>query len=171
MGPELSYLISNRTTTQRTPASEAAQRWSSRAAVAVAMLRAASRASLVARKNALAARRYSAEPFDAARAAHELEVARLKLEEKKLDQGRGAWEVLFGVKRETAQMLNLCMAGGVFISSGLYLVTSQLLESKAALQAVTHTRVKKQQEASLGGAHRDRRRPELDHGERNDRRR
>ena len=103
------------------------------------MLRAASRASLVARKNALAARRYSAEPFDAARAAHELEVARLKLEEKKLDQGRGAWEVLFGVKRETAQKLNLSMAGGVFISSVVYLVTSQLLESKAALQAVTHT--------------------------------
>lgn len=105
------------------------------------MLRAVSRAALaVARENTVAARRYGTEPFDAARAAHELEVARLALEEKKvsqtlaleekkLEQGRGAWEILFGVKRETAQMLNLCMAGGVFISSGVYLVTSQLHES------------------------------------------
>jgi hypothetical protein len=51
------------------------------------MLRAVSRAALaVARENTVAARRYGTEPFDAARAAHELEVARLALEEKKVAQ-------------------------------------------------------------------------------------
>jgi hypothetical protein len=132
------------------------------------MLRAAARAA----RAAVPTRRYSAEPFDAARAAHDLERARLALEEKKaaqalaleekkaaqalaleemklqqalevkkLDyaQGRGAWEVLFGVKRETAQMLNLCVAGVVFISSGVYLVTSQMHESKAALHVAAST--------------------------------
>ena len=49
------------------------------------------------------------------------------------------WEVLFGINRETAQLLNLSLASVVFISSGVYLVTGQLHESKAALQVVAST--------------------------------
>lgn len=120
-----------------------------------AVARAARAAACASPEGAL--RRYGAEPFDAARAAHELERARLALEEKKaaaalaleektlaleekkLAQGRGAWEVLFGMQRETAQTLNLCLAGLVVVSSGVYLVSGQLHESKAALQTAAST--------------------------------
>jgi hypothetical protein len=50
----------------------------------------------------------------------------LALEDMKMAQGRGSWEAVFGVKRETAQMLNLAAGGVVFISSGMYLVTEML---------------------------------------------
>jgi len=53
----------------------------------------------------------------------------LALEDKKTAQGRGSWEAVFGVKRETAQMLNLAAGGVVFISSGTYLVTEMLHRS------------------------------------------
>ena len=53
----------------------------------------------------------------------------LALEKEKAAQGRGLWEAVFGVKRETAQMLNLAAGGAVFISSGTYLVTEMLHRS------------------------------------------
>ena len=53
----------------------------------------------------------------------------LALEDKKAAQGRGLWEAVFGVKRETAQMLNLAAGGAVFISSGTFLVTELLHHS------------------------------------------
>jgi hypothetical protein len=53
----------------------------------------------------------------------------LALEDKKAAQGRGLWEAVFGIKRETAQMLNLAAGGAVFISSGTFLVTELLHHS------------------------------------------
>ena len=53
----------------------------------------------------------------------------LALEDKEAAQGRGLWEAVFGIKRETAQMLNLAAGGAVFISSGTYLVTGMLHRS------------------------------------------
>ena len=53
----------------------------------------------------------------------------LALEKEKAAQGRGLWEAVFGVKRETAQMLNLAAGGAIFISSGTYLVTEMLHRS------------------------------------------
>jgi hypothetical protein len=53
----------------------------------------------------------------------------LALEKEKTAQGRGSWEAVFGVKRETAQMLNLAAGGVVFISFGTYLVTEMLHRS------------------------------------------
>ena len=53
----------------------------------------------------------------------------LALEKEKAAQGRGLWEAVFGIKRETAQMLNLAAGGAVFISSGTYLVTEMLHRS------------------------------------------
>ena len=94
--------------------------------------------------------------FDAARAAHELDLAKLSLAEKaaaaeaedraaaramtrelellRLQQGRGAWEALFGLKRETAQLLNLGGGGALFLASAVYLTSGMLHDARATLQ-------------------------------------
>ena len=76
--------------------------------------------------------------FDAARAAHELELLKLQqsreLELLRLQQGRGAWEALFGLKRETAQLLNLGGGGALFLASAVYLTSGMLHDARATLQ-------------------------------------
>jgi hypothetical protein len=58
----------------------------------------------------------------------------LALEDKKAAQARGLWETLFGIKRETAQLLNLAAGGAVFIASGTYLMSAMLHDSWALTQ-------------------------------------
>ena len=58
----------------------------------------------------------------------------LALEREKAAQARGLWETLFGIKRETAQLLNLAAGGAVFIASGTYLVSAMLHDSWAHTQ-------------------------------------
>ena len=98
-------------------------------------------------------------PFDAARAAHELELAKLRLAEQaaaseaadraaklrlaeqvtaaellRLQQGRGAWEALFGLKRETAQLLNLGGGAVVFLTSVVYLTSGMVHDALATIR-------------------------------------
>ncbi len=74
--------------------------------------------------------RHFAELPDAAGAAPELELLQLQLalerekgaqalalEEAKAAQARGLWETLFGIKRETAQLLNFAAGGAFFVAS------------------------------------------------------
>jgi hypothetical protein len=58
----------------------------------------------------------------------------LALEEAKAAQARGLWETLFGIKRETAQLLNLAAGGAFFIASGTYLMSSMLHDTWARTQ-------------------------------------
>ena len=109
----------------------------------------------------LASRRFSTVSFDSARAAHELELAKInkelklcelaqaeklklselaqaeKLEFAKLAQdkelklaelqsGRGFWETVFKVKRETAQALNVGFGGLFFLASSVYIMSGML---------------------------------------------
>jgi hypothetical protein len=50
----------------------------------------------------------------------------LALEDKKAAQSRGVWEVVFGMKRESAQMVNLVAGGVFFVASGAYIVSGML---------------------------------------------
>ena len=50
----------------------------------------------------------------------------LALEKEKAAQSRGVWEAVFGIKRETAQLLNLGAGGVFFVASGAYLVSAML---------------------------------------------
>ena len=50
--------------------------------------------------------------LEKAKAAHAL-----ALEKEKAAQARGLWETLFGIKRETAQLLNLAAGGSEAPSS------------------------------------------------------
>ena len=45
------------------------------------------------------------------------------------------WETVFGIKRETAQLLNLAAGGAFFIASGTYLMTAMLHDSWLRTQA------------------------------------
>jgi len=96
----------------------------------------------------LASRRFSTVSFDSARAAHELELAKInkelklsgeakKLEFAKLAQdkelklaelqsGRGFWETVCKVKRETAQALNVGFGGLFFLASSVYIMSGML---------------------------------------------
>ena len=58
----------------------------------------------------------------------------LALEDKKAAQTRGVWETVFGIKRETAQLLNLAAGGAFFIASGTYLVSAMLQDTWARTQ-------------------------------------
>ena len=91
--------------------------------------------------------RHLAEPSGAARAAPELELLKLQLaledkkaalaialEKEKAAQGRGLWETVLGVKRETAQLLNLAAGGAFFIASGTYLTSAMLHDTWARTQ-------------------------------------
>ena len=50
----------------------------------------------------------------------------LALEKEKAAQSRGVWEVVFGMKRESAQMVNLVAGGAFFVASGAYIVSGML---------------------------------------------
>jgi hypothetical protein len=50
----------------------------------------------------------------------------LALEDLKATQARGLWVNLFGIKRETAQLLNLAAVGALVFASSAYLVTGML---------------------------------------------
>ena len=102
--------------------------------------------------------RHLAEPSGAARAAPELELLKLQLaledkkaalaialedkkaaqaialEKEKAAQGRGLWETVLGVKRETAQLLNLAAGGVFFIASGTYLTSAMMHDTWARTQ-------------------------------------
>ena len=102
--------------------------------------------------------RHLAEPSGAARAAPELELLKLQLaledkkaalaialekekaalaialEKEKAAQGRGLWETVLGVKRETAQLLNLAAGGAFFIASGTYLTSAMMHDTWARTQ-------------------------------------
>ncbi len=62
----------------------------------------------------------------------------LGLEKEKAAQTRGVWETLFGVKRETAQLLNLGAGGVVFVASGAYLVSAMLHDVWAHTNIAVH---------------------------------
>ena len=68
--------------------------------------------------------------------ALELEKEKVALEMAKAAQARGLWETLFGVKRETAQLLNLAAGSAVFIAAGtnLYAMSAMLHDSRARTQ-------------------------------------
>ena len=91
--------------------------------------------------------RHLAEPSGAARAAPELELLKLQLaledkkaalaialEKEKAAQGRGLWETVLGVKRETAQLLNLAAGGAFFIACGTYLTSAMMHDTWARTQ-------------------------------------
>ena len=105
-------------------------------------------------------------PFDAARAAHELELAKLAdraaaraqaAADREADRalGRSLWEILLGVKRETAQLMNLGFGGVVFIASGSYLVAGMVQETLAQLRsnASDISNTQKDVRALLANAH------------------
>jgi hypothetical protein len=58
----------------------------------------------------------------------------IALEKEKAAQGRGLWETVLGVKRETAQLLNLAAGGAFFIASGTYLTSAMLHDTWARTQ-------------------------------------
>jgi hypothetical protein len=58
----------------------------------------------------------------------------LALEDLKATQARGLWVNLFGIKRETAQLLNLAAVGALVFASSAYLVTGMLYDSWARTQ-------------------------------------
>ena len=70
------------------------------------------------------------------KAALEKEKAALAiaLEKEKAAQGRGLWETVLGVKRETAQLLNLAAGGAFFIASGTYLTSAMMHDTWARTQ-------------------------------------
>ena len=65
--------------------------------------------------------------------ARELELAKLQLAREQAQQGRGLWEVVLGIKRETAQLLNLAGGGALFLASAVYLTSSMVHESRSKL--------------------------------------
>jgi hypothetical protein len=58
----------------------------------------------------------------------------IALEKEKAAQGRGLWETVLGVKRETAQLLNLAAGGAFFIASGTYLTSAMMHDTWARTQ-------------------------------------
>ena len=86
----------------------------------------------LALEKAKAAQALARETEKAAQRAHELALEdkkaahALALEDKKAAQSRGVWEAVFGIKRETAQLLNLGAGGVFFVASGAYLVSAML---------------------------------------------
>ena len=69
--------------------------------------------------------------------AFALEEKKRALEEKKLALGRGALEAVFGVSRDTAQMVNLMGAGIVVVASGAFLVSGMLHDLRAQQMIAT----------------------------------
>ena len=70
----------------------------------------------------------------------------LALEKEKAAQSRGVWEAVFGIKRETAQLLNLGAGGVFFVASGAYLMSAML----SNVWAHTLVAVSKSEAASQG---------------------
>jgi len=64
------------------------------------------------------------------------EEKKLAQEAMKLAQSRGLLEVVFGVSRESAQMVSLVAAGVVFVASGAYLTSGMVHETRANLSVV-----------------------------------
>jgi hypothetical protein len=58
----------------------------------------------------------------------------IALEKEKAAQGRGLWETVLGVKRETAQLLNLAAGGAFFIACGTYLTSAMMHDTWARTQ-------------------------------------
>jgi hypothetical protein len=58
----------------------------------------------------------------------------IALEKEKAAQGRGLLETVLGVKRETAQLLNLAAGGAFFIASGTYLTSAMMHDTWARTQ-------------------------------------
>ena len=89
-------------------------------------------AQALALKKEKAAQRAHELALEDKKAAHELALEDKKatqtlvLEDKKATQSRGLWEAVFGIKRETAQLLNLGAGGVFFVASGAYLVSAML---------------------------------------------
>ena len=101
---------------------------------------------------------------DAARAAHELELFKLELAdraaaraeaaaeraaaraeaaaERAADRAaeRGLWEIVLGVKRETAQRINFSFAGALIVASCTYLVVGMMYDSFERVSVRSGTR-------------------------------
>ena len=60
-----------------------------------------------------------------------LEEKKLALEEKTLAQSRGALEMVFGVSRESAQLMNLVAGGAIFYGAAVFSASALMHSSKA----------------------------------------